>query len=155
MQLTGLEPGQELDSLFASVAYNPAILGPPSIVGGGILPTILDDPNDFVISPAAGQADSSFLTFGTLSDNHIAGNGTFFSFTADVLSPGSGSLSFTWTDATLFNTADPLHPIASKPTAGAPLSFTAVPVPEPAASRCCCRCWQLSPLECGDSSPLS
>lgn len=131
VQLAGLQPGQELDALAATIGYNPALLGPPSITGGGILPATLDDPADFGISPAAGQADASFLTFGELTANHITANGTFFSFTANVLSPGSGNLAFTWTDATLFNAGDPLSPIPAKPAAGTALGFSAVPVPEP------------------------
>jgi hypothetical protein len=127
VELSDLAVGQELDFLAATVNYTGALLGPPTITKGGILPQPLADPADFTFDAAAGLADASFLTFSPDSAAHISTNGVFFSFDAQVLKAGAGSLSLTYVDASLSpNTPEDV-------TAGAALNFRAVDVPEPAA----------------------
>ncbi len=48
VQLSGLGVGQELDTLAATVVYDGALLGAPSISSGPIVPNPLDDPLDFL-----------------------------------------------------------------------------------------------------------
>ena len=125
VQLSGLTSGQELDFLAATVNYNSALLGTPTIVKGGIIPNPLADPLDFTPSPAAGQADASFSTFSASSADHIRNNGVFYSFSTQVLMAGEGSLSFSLADASRFPN------IPEDVTMGQALSFRSVIVPEP------------------------
>ena len=130
VDLSGLLPGEELDALAATVVYDAALLGPPTIAPGPIVPDPLDDPFDFMVFTAGGVADASFLTFGLDPSARIAANGTFFSFSVEVLAEGGGTLSFDFVDASQFNPADPGWPILRDVVAGPDLGFTAV-VPEP------------------------
>jgi len=125
VQLSGLPSGQELDFLAATVNYDSTLLGTPTIVKGGIIPDPLSDPLDFTTSPAAGQADASFFTFSTSPADHIRDNGIFYSFSTQVLTAGTGSLSFSLADASQF------PDIPEDVTMGQALSFRSVEVPEP------------------------
>ena len=136
--LSGLAAGDELDFLAATIGYNPARFGVPSISPGAILPNPLDNPLDFVTFAGPGIADGSFLTFGVTSADRITGNGVFFSFAVMATSPGAGSFEFTFTDAQQFNPADPSNPIFPPIEVGAPLGSRTLQgdtsgVPEPAS----------------------
>jgi hypothetical protein len=127
-----LANGQELDSLYATIHYTDALLGPPTVVKGAILPQPLSDPADFVSAEDAGLADASFLTFSPDSAHHIQTDGVFFSFETEVMALGAGQLWFNYVDASQFNPDAPENPIFITPAMGPALDFRAV-VPEPAA----------------------
>ncbi len=131
VQLSGLEVGQELDTLAATVLYDGALLGTPSISSGPIVPNPLDDPLDFLAFGRSGLADATFLTFGTEWYDRIVSEGTFFTFDVTALALGSGSLYFDFVAATEFNPDFPLDPITLNPVVGPALNFTVVEVPEP------------------------
>ncbi len=133
VQLSGLGVGQELDTLAATVVYDGALLGVPSVSSGPIIPSPLDDPFDFLTVEQSGLADATFLTFGAESSDRIVSEGTFFTFDVIALALGSGSLYFDFIDATQFNPDDPFDSIPLNPVAGPSLGFTVV-VPEPASS---------------------
>jgi hypothetical protein len=127
--LSGLEPGQELDALAATVAFDGMVLGVPDISAATIVPDPLDHPLDFVLAETAGLADAAFLTFGIDAADHIAANGVFYSFTVTPLAPGAGALAFDFVGATQFNAAASNNPIVLPISAAAPLPFTVVPEP--------------------------
>ncbi len=131
VRLSGLQSGQELDALSATVLYDSALLGDPTIAAGAILPDPLDDPWDFLTFVQSGHAEGSFLTFGTDTATHITSDGLFFSFDVTATDVGGGTFTFDFTDATQFNPADPFDPIYVWVDEGEPLAFTVVP--EPAA----------------------
>jgi hypothetical protein len=124
VQLSGLESKQELDLLAATIDYDKALLGVPTIVKGGILPDPLADSSHFMLSEDEGLADGSFYTSSDDPAQHISDNGIFFSFSTEVLAPGSGSFSFSYVDATQF-------PGTDVDVTESALSFRSVIVPEP------------------------
>jgi hypothetical protein len=124
VRLSGLEGGQELDSLAATIDYDGAILGAPTIVRGEIVPDPLAGPSDFLFSEDDGMADASFYTSSGDPAHRITENGVFFSFSTEVLAAGSGSFSFSYVDATQF-------PGTDISVTGSALSFQSVIVPEP------------------------
>ncbi len=124
VQLSGLDVGQELDALAATVVYDGVLLGVPLISSGPIVPNPLDNPLDFLTSKQSGLADATFMTFGTEPSDQIVSEGTFFTFDVTPLVYGSGSLSFDFVDATQFNPNDPFDPILLYPVAGPNLTFT-------------------------------
>lgn len=134
VQMSGLETGQELSDLAATVLYDGALLGVSTISAGPIVPNPLDHPDDFLIDELSGQADALFMTFGIESSDQIVSEGTFFSFEVTPLATGSGSLSFDVVYAMQFNSSDPGNPTSLNPVAGASLGFTVVEVPEPTSA---------------------
>ena len=131
VRLGGLQSGQELDALSATVIYDSALLDDPTIAAGAILPNPLDDPWDFLTFAQPGHAEGSFLTFGTDTAAHVTSDGLFFSFDVTATDVGGGTFTFDFTDATQFNPDDPFEPIYVWVEEGEPLAFTVVP--EPAA----------------------
>ena len=129
VRLSGLQAGQELDSLSATVLYEETLLSAPSVSHGPIVPDPLADPFDFLVWEEPGIAEGAFLTMGTESSDHVLSNGTFFSFEITVLGVGSGDFVFDFVDASEFNSADPFDPIPLPPSMGPPLQFTVVPEP--------------------------
>lgn len=129
LELTGLAPGEELDSLAATIHYDDTLFGPPSIALGGILPNPLDDPFDVLIIEDAGLADVSFLTLGLASTSHIQANGLFFSFNVAALRPGNAKFSFEFADATEFNSGDPGSPIPVSLSSNGDSFVTVIPEP--------------------------
>lgn len=127
--LSGLEAGQELDSLAATIAFDGSVLGTPSIAAGPIVPNPLDDPLDLLVAETAGFADVTFLTFGVGIPDHITTNGVFFSFEVTPVTMGAGAIDFDFVGATLFNAANPNDPIVMSVETGTPLSFVVVPEP--------------------------
>jgi hypothetical protein len=129
VDLTGLAANDQLDSLATTVLYNGSLLGTPSVTVGPTLPNPLDNPLDLLISTDAGLADVAFLTFGTDAADHITSNGTFFTFQAIALAPGSANIAVNFAGATLFNAANPNDPTVLTVVAGAPISIVIVPEP--------------------------
>jgi hypothetical protein len=129
LELTGLVAGEQLDSLAATVAYDGTLLGTPTVTAGPIVPNPLDDPLDLLISTDTGLADVAFLTFGIDAADHITSNGTFFTFQAAALAPGSANIALDFVGATLFNAANPNDPTILTVQAGEPISFVVVPEP--------------------------
>jgi len=129
VRLGGLQSGQELDALSATILYDETLLSAPSVSHGPIVPDPLADPFDFLVWEEPGIAEGAFLTMGTESSDHVLSNGTFFSFEITVLGVGSGDFVFDFVDASEFNSADPFDPIPLTPSMGPPLQFTVVPEP--------------------------
>lgn len=131
VRLSGLQSGQELDMLAATINYNGARLGMPTILPGEIVPDPLANPLDFLASPAVGQADASFSTdsTNTSSASHIRNNGVFFSFQTQPSGAGKGQLSIDVAFATQFNPAKPEKPTPLGITMGPALGFTVLPEP--------------------------
>jgi len=116
--LSGLEEGETLDYLPATVLFDSAILGSPTTpIAGPIVP----DENLFFAD--VGES-SDFVTglFDACSDpeSSITSDGVFYSFSVTAAAPGSTSLSF-----------EP-DPLLEGVTLGNPLNLTSV-VPEPAS----------------------
>lgn len=136
--LSGLEEGQKLDYLAATIEYDRSLLGVPAtntIAAGAIVPSPLFDSYDFVSvlkldanDPSLGLADASFSTFPP-STKHIQTNGVFFEFTVPVLREGIGWLGFRLVDATQYNAADPSEPLPIVLNSGPALALTSVPEP--------------------------
>lgn len=128
--LSGLETGQELSALAATIAYTN--LGSSSISWGGIVPGTGD-----LDSNGDGQADASFFAGGSQSADRICGGGIFFSFEAVVQNLGEGELRFSYASASQFDpprdfsSNDEDNPVVCDPVIGSVLKFTAVEVPEP------------------------
>jgi len=129
VRLSGLEPGDELDTLAATVGFSGSLLGEPSIMAGPIVPDPLDDPLDFLTAEKPGYAEATFLTFGQESVDRIRDNGLFFSFDVTALAPGQGEFSFEFVDATAPNPDDRFDPLPVTVQTGGPLSVTVVPEP--------------------------
>ena len=126
VNLDELPEGTQLDSLATSVKFDGELLGVPSIQAGEILPDPLNEPGDFLVSEDVGLADAAFLTFGTETSNHIASNGTFFTFRVTPVQLGSGTVAFEFAGATQF---DPDGPLVIELATGPDLTFTVVPEP--------------------------
>jgi len=129
VRLTGLQPGQQLDTLAATVVFNGAALGTPTVTGGPIIPDPLNNPLDYLTLTDPGYAEATFLTFGEEAADRIRDNGLFYSFDVTAVAPGRGMFRFDFGDATAPNSEDPLDPIVVEVTTGDPLEFTVVPEP--------------------------
>lgn len=129
VRLGGLQSGQELDALSATIVYDDVLLSDPVIAAGPILPDPLDDPWNFITLADPGHAEGSFLTFGTDTAAHVTSNGVFFTFDITATDVGAGAFSFDFVDATQFNSINPFDPIYVAVDADEPLAFTVVPEP--------------------------
>jgi len=129
--LSGLQAGEQLDSLAATVNLTGAFSASPVIATGSIIPDPLDDSGDVALTADSGLADYSFLTFGIDSVDHISDNGLFFSFDIDANTLGSGAVEFDFVDATFFNASDPNNPTPASLSTGASLNINVVAIPEP------------------------
>jgi hypothetical protein len=136
VELVGLEAGQALDSLAATVTFDGSLLGTPTVTAGPIVPNPLDDPLDLLISTDTGLADVAFLTFGTDAADQITSNGVFFSLVATAAAPGTANIAFDFVGATLFNPANPDDPTILPIEPGQPISFTVVPEPHTIVIAC-------------------
>ena len=113
----------------ATVRYDPTLLDAPIATRGLIVPIVLDDPLDLLITTDSGFADVAFLTFGLDAADHIASNGVFFSFAATALAPGSGEIAIDFVGATRFNATNPNDPIELPIASGDSLPYVVVPEP--------------------------
>lgn len=129
VRLSGLESGDTLSTLEATVVYDETVLGTPDIVAGPIVPDPLNEPLDFLTAEKPGYAETTFLTFAEESSRQIDDNGLFFSFDVTALRPGQGELIFDWTRAEMPNPADRFGPFLVSVETNAPVSFTVVPEP--------------------------
>jgi hypothetical protein len=149
VELTGLEAGQELDSLVATVAFDGNRLGVPAVTAGPILPNPLGDPLDLLVTESIGFADVAFLTFGLGAADHVTSNGIFFEFEVTPIQLGAGTINFDVVGATLFNATNPNDPTLLAIETGPPLSLAVIPEPSSLvlifvallgiAARSCCR----------------
>lgn len=130
--LTGVDTGESLDSLAATVSVGP-VARALGVTAGDILPSPLNDPSDLVTALNGSVADVAFLTFGTSTADQILGDGFFFTLEIEAQAVGASELSFTFADATLFNSANPDEPLAVQLTPGNDLTIEVV-VPEPASA---------------------
>ena len=137
VELAGLSPGASLDSLAATVTFDGSLLGTPTLHAGLIVPNPLADPLDLLSTADTGLADMAFLTFGLNANQHIEGNGVFFSFDVTAAQVGSGAFRIGFAGATQFNASNPNAPLAANVLASADLPFNVVAVPEPAAAALC------------------
>ena len=111
VELSGLEPNQQLDSLLATISFESEVFGTSSVSVGAIVPVPLDDPLDLLVTEGVGLADVAFLTFGIETVDHITSNGTLFSMEVTPVAFGTSSFVVDFVGATLFNSADPSDPI--------------------------------------------
>ncbi|MCI0462604.1 MAG: PEP-CTERM sorting domain-containing protein [Gemmataceae bacterium] len=130
--LSGLEMDQELEFLAATIGYDSALLSPPMLTAGPIVP----DVTGFQKIEAAGLADANYDSLFAMTGSHIVSNGTFFSFDVTVQGFGSGSIAFEFTDALQFNPQDPGTPLDPELEQGSALAFASpatTVIPEPAS----------------------
>jgi hypothetical protein len=131
--LTGLPPGTSLTSLSATVAFDGSTLGTPILTRGVIVPGTLADPFDFVSIADVGLVDATFLTFGSLPEHRIGGDGVFYTFQLTPLRSGQTTLWLDFVDAAEFDSAFPDMPQPIDVIAGDPLVVTIRAVPEPSS----------------------
>lgn len=130
VSLSGVTSGQELDSAAAVVLFDSSLLDVTSITAGAIVPNPLSNPLDFVSGSAPGLADATFFTLSPTTAHHLLADGVLFSFQAEVLGAGNGSVSFDFVDATEFTGSGPQGTLSA--VASQPLNFISV-VPEPSS----------------------
>jgi hypothetical protein len=123
--LSGLNAGDTLDVLQATVVFDAAQFGTPTAITPG---AIIPDANGFFTATAPGLADATYDEFfGTFPQ--ITSNGVFFSFDVVVQATGSSTISFDFVSSLGADAnGDPLPPAA----AGPPLNVgpnTVVPEP--------------------------
>jgi hypothetical protein len=122
--LPGSVIGGHLDYLAATVSFPVGVLGTPSVPNPG---SIIPDLTGFQSDVALGKPDALYdAVFLAVTNMPINANGTFFTFDATALAPGTGSLAFdflTASDGT--NTTIPLDSVA--------LPFVITAIPEPAS----------------------
>jgi len=125
--VAGLDTGDELEFLAATIEYDGTIFGTPVITGGPIIPDLagflgIEDPG-----LADGSFDAIFTTSGT---DTIADNGLFFSFELMAQAEGEGFIEFTFVDALGFTAAfEPIDGASS----GSAVPYRVVPEPTAAA----------------------
>lgn len=129
VELSGLEAGQELDSLVATLAFDGNVLGTPLVTAGPIVPDPLNVPLDLLVTADVGLVDVAFLTFGLDAAHRVTNGGIFFTFEVMPIDLGVGTIDFAFVGATLFNAADPTDPTLLVVETGAPLSFVVIPEP--------------------------
>lgn len=128
VNLSGLEPGEQIGFAGTTVTFSSAIFGIPGGLAGG---PIAPNPADLLLASGAGFADGSYAITGSLSPMPIVSNGTLFSFDLPVLALGTGRIQFDFAD---LHAVDSGSPSGTKPipfTTGGPIDYTTV-VPEPA-----------------------
>ncbi len=127
--LTGLNAGEELDSLTATTSLVPSIFAKPNPpVAGPIIPNA----SDFIPVISVGIADGAF--FMSAGPNGIVSNGVFYSFSVKVLGHGSGVivLDSGSLSAEFVGQAAPVFP-----TAAGGLAYNVVPEPTTAVIMSC------------------
>jgi hypothetical protein len=94
--LSGLNPGDEVDFLAATVKFNPADFGTPTVTPGPIVP----DTTGFVSAGSGPSlADAFYDDLVALSGADIVDNGVFYSFTIQAQTPGKGTVFFEFVDS--------------------------------------------------------
>jgi hypothetical protein len=127
VSLSGLNTGDTLDFLAATVVFDAAVLGTPTLAIGPIVP----DPTGYIQSALPGLADASYDDLFAASGSPIAANGLFYSFSVTVQGPGQGTIAFDFVDSSGSDASGAPLPTV---TAGDPLTFATVSaVPEPSA----------------------
>jgi hypothetical protein len=127
VSLSGLNPGDTLDFLAATVLFEATVLGTPTLAIGPIVP----DPTGFAPSALPGLADASYDDLFAASGSPITANGLFYSFGVTVQSAGQGTISFDFVDSSGSDASGAPLPVVN---AGGPLTFaTATAVPEPSS----------------------
>lgn len=124
VSLTGLNAGDALDYLAATVAFDASVLGTPTLTIGPVVP----DPTGYVQSALPGLADASYDDLFAASGSPIAANGLFYSFSVTVQGAGSGTIAFDFVDS---SGSDASGAALATVTAGDPLNFATAAVPEP------------------------
>jgi hypothetical protein len=120
VQLSGLNPGDRVDFLAATLIYNSNVLGVSTITPGPIIP----DPSGFLQAAGPGIADALYDSMRAVSMAPLSGDGTLFSVDLPVTDLGPGVIAFAFVDSSGVSAGgDPL-PLA---TAGSPLDFTSSP----------------------------
>lgn len=125
--LSGLNPGDTLDFLAATVVFDASVLGTPTLAIGPIVP----DLTGYIQSALPGLADASYDDLFAASGSPIAANGLFYSFGVTVQGSGQGTIAFDFVDSSGSDASG-----APLPTviAGNTLSFSTVSgVPEPSS----------------------
>ncbi len=120
--LTGLNAGDRLDFLAATVAFDGDLLGTPTIAPGPIIP----DLSGFAPGESKGVADGLYDTLFAISGTPISTNGVFYSFDVTVLGAGSGMIAF---DLVASSGSDASGVPLSDVTAGSALTISSVPEP--------------------------
>ncbi len=86
VQLSGLNPGDQLDYLAGTVDFDSNLLGTPTQVAAG---AIVPDPTGFVGTPFIGVADAFYdAVFFSVTNTPISSNGTFYTFDVKTQGPG-------------------------------------------------------------------
>jgi hypothetical protein len=130
--LSGLNPGDTVDFLGATVNYDGTLLGPSTVTPGAIIP----DVGGFSSSPpgtaglANGQYDDLNLSPPPDFFPPISTNGILFSFTTQATAAGTGAFSFDPNSPAFIASDSNGDPLTG--SAGSPLGFT-VASPEPSA----------------------
>jgi hypothetical protein len=125
VSLSGLNTGDTLDFLAATVTFDGTRLGTPSITAGPIVP----DPTGYIQSALSGLADASYDALFASSGSPITDNGLFYSFSVVVQGLGQGTIAFDFVDSSGSDASGAPLPTV---TAGGTLSFSTVSaVPEP------------------------
>jgi hypothetical protein len=124
--LSGLNSGDRLDFLAATIAFSGNLLGTPNVTPGPIIP----DLTGFTPGESNGVADGIYDSLFAISGMPITTNGIFYSFGVTVMGAGSGTIAFDFVDSSGTNSSGAPLPIA---TAGSPLTFASAggSVPEP------------------------
>jgi hypothetical protein len=124
VNLTGLQPGNTLNFLDATLHYDPGIFGlATNIKNGAILPNPLFDPADFGTTTGAGLIDGGFFTTGPSPSAEIASNGVFYSFDLMAIGAGKGVIGFDFTVGGL-KLSSQSESIQFTPTPGPDLAYT-------------------------------
>lgn len=128
VDLSGLDPGDELIYLAATIEFDPAMLGTPlAIQAGAVVPNPLSPA--FVTASSAGLADGNYISLSPTEN--VTNNGVFYSFDVKVQQAGAGALRFQFVDSEGFNAGNPLPKVVP----GGGLAFrtgtTGNVVPEP------------------------
>lgn len=122
--LSGLNPGDELDFLAATVSFDTGILGSPTISPGAIIP----DDAGFLSFASPGIADANYDNLFVFLLPKITSNGIFFSFDVTPINYGRGTFTFDFVDSIGFDGSFNALPIV---VAGPDVPFASVPEPTP------------------------
>jgi PEP-CTERM motif len=132
VNLAGLVTGDELDFLTATVEFDPLLLGTPTI---SVPPTPIAVFDPFFTRSEPGLAEVAYLA--PFDGPPITQDGAFFSFSAQVLGPGTGMIGFTRVEAIAspfsatphLVSASSMGPQALDDFASDPLQISSVPEP--------------------------
>ncbi|HEX8204351.1 MAG TPA: PEP-CTERM sorting domain-containing protein [Isosphaeraceae bacterium] len=123
VELAGLEAGETLDSLGATIVYPASQFGEPTALTAG---SIVPEASGFLGAGGPGLADAVYDALFATNRTPISSNGVFFTF--DVIAQAAGAGQFVIDVATAQQGEDAV-PIASGPGLG----FQVQAIPEPSA----------------------